>query len=591
MFDKRLTGTGQKHLIISLALVALTLVPYLQVHNYSFVYLDDYDYIVENHHINRGLTHDGLIWAFNFQQNDKSYWRPLTWVSHMLDFELFGSDPGWHHLVNLLFHLLNILLLYAFLFKTTGRFFRSALVALLFGLHPINVESVAWITERNNVLCTTVGLITLWLYARYASQTSLRRFLYVFLAFLLCLMVKPILVTLPFLMLLLDYWPLGRYTHHTERNSSERHTLGVIIGEKIPLIILTILAIGFSLQRHGSTVSMAQVPLPMRLANGIVSYVKYLLNLFYPTNLTAFYPYPEAIPAWQLFGSIVVLLCISVICVLWIRRFPYLFVGWFWFAGTMFPKIGLIQVGLWPALADRWAYFPAIGIFLIVSWALFEIAERQPGHRYRRFLWAVLPLCVVMVVLTWRQVRYWENSKVLFSRMVTITRHNFMAHNNLGLIIKEEGNQEEALSHFQKAIEINPGFEIAYLNLGKMASDSGDIDRAIECYEKAIAIRPSFYGAHIALGNLLLKTNALAEAWQHYSEAIRIKPDAAAPYNGLASVLTKLGRLKEAKRMFEKALSIEPDYGPSKQNLERVVNAIQAAQPDSDQAIGNSSED
>lgn len=578
MFAKGLAGGSQKHLIISVALVALTLLPYIKVGSYSFVDLDDYDYIVENHHINRGLTRDGLIWSFSFQHHDKSYWRPLTWVSHMLDFELFGSDAGWHHRVNLFLHFSNILLLYAFLFMTTGRSLCSALVALFFGLHPINVESVAWITERNNVLCTTSGLITLVIYAQYAKRVSLTNYLYVFVAFLLCLMVKPILVTLPFLMLLLDYWPLGRYRHGVDGNSSFKRAVRFIIWEKVPLIVLTIMAIWFSLQRHGSPASIDQVPLPLRLSNAVVSYVQYLQNLFYPANLTAFYPYPKEIPSWQVFGSVMVLLGISALAVLWIRRFPYLFVGWFWFAGTMFPKIGLVQVGLWPALADRWAYFPAIGIFLMVSWAFFDSIKRLPQSMRLRFLWAILPLCGLMVVLTWKQVSYWENSKALFVRMVSMTENNFMAHNNLGLVLQKEGKLEEALDNFHKAIEINPSFEIAYLNVGKIARDRGDRDTAIAWYKKALAVRPSYYAAHIALGNMLLSANAYAGAWQHFSEAVKINPDGAPPFNGLGGILAKLGRFQEAKAMFDRALAIEPDYVPAKQNLERVVNLMQANQ-------------
>lgn len=573
------------HFFACLLLTLLLLLPYSQVRNHEFVDLDDYDYIVENHHIKNGLTVDGLIWAFNFQQNDKSYWRPLTWVSHMLDFEFFGNDAGWHHLTNLFLHSLNTLLLYALLFIMTGKLGQSALVAALFALHPINVESVAWVTERNNVLCTAAGLITLLLYVRYATQPSLNRYLNVLLSFLICLMVKPILVTLPFLMLLLDYWPLERFNYLSKGEKNQRGTVKNLVGEKIPLIFLATLTIWFSLLRHGSAVSFEQISIQMRLANGVLSYLQYVLNLFYPLNLTAFYPFPKTLPSWQVFSAIAVLFGITGFVIRSMRKSPYLFVGWFWYTGTMFPKIGLIQVGLWPALADRWAYFPAIGLFLMFSWWFIAFVVRQSDLFRKMLILLFLAACCAMVLLTWIQVGFWANSTRLFERMIEKTHDNYMAHNNLGTVLLSQGRYDEAEIHFSKAIEIKTNFEIPYVNMGKLAYKKGDIEKAVAYYEKAIAIRGDYYAAHLSLGNLYLKTANYQKAWRYYSEAVRISSDEALPYNGMGGVLTKVGRLEDAVRMYAKAIEIDPSYEPAKQNLERVMMIIRSRQTDSEKPV------
>jgi protein O-mannosyl-transferase len=574
--------TDYRNIIFTcLLLIVLVLLPYSQVRNHEFVDLDDYDYLVENHHIKNGLTLDGLIWAFSFQQGDNSYWRPLTWLSHMLDFEFFGNDAGWHHLTNLLLHLLNTLLLYALLFIMTGKSGRSALVAALFALHPINAESVAWVTERNNVLCTAVGMITLLFYVWYVSRPSFNRYLLTFLSFLLCLMVKPILVTLPFLMILLDFWPLYRFGHGHSEHQNQKGKLKQLISEKFPLIILSFVAIWFSMHRHGSPISIEQVSIQLRLSNAVVSYVQYLFNLFYPLNLTAFYPFPKMIPIWKIAGALSVLLSISGIVTVWARKMPYLFVGWFWYAGTMFPKIGLVQVGLWPALADRWAYFPAIGLFIMVSWLGLDYLNKQSSISKKQIAYISLIACGVLCFLTWKQVGYWSNSTRLFERMVEKTHDNYMAHNNLGTVLLSQERYDDAEIHFLRAIEIKPDFEIPYVNMGKVTYTKGNIEEAIEYYEKAIAIRPDYYAAHLSLGNLYLRTADYQKSWKYYTEAVRINSDGALPYNGMGGVLTKIGRLDDAAKMYIKALAIDPSYEPAKQNLERVMTIIRSRHTDS----------
>ncbi|MDJ0884481.1 MAG: tetratricopeptide repeat protein, partial [Desulfobacterales bacterium] len=563
------------HIVLCASLMFLLLLPYLQVRHHEFVDFDDYLYIVDNPYINDGISVDGLIWAFNFRDNDKYYWRPLAWVSHMLDFELFGPDAGWHHLINVLLHLTNTLCLYVLLFAMTGRARRAALVAALFALHPINVESVAWVTERSNVLSTTAGLITLLLYVRYTRQPSRNRYLSVFFSFLLCLLVKPILVTLPFLMILLDLWPLNRFDARSTPRFAPPRPVRMIIVEKIPLIFLTGFAIWLSLQRLGSVDSTQPVAVTLRLANAVVAYVQYLINLLYPVNLAAFYPFPKSIPMWKTVGALLVLAAISGMVVARVKKKPYLFVGWFWFTGTLFPTCGLVQAGLWPELADRWAYFPAIGLFLLVVWWGMDFAERLSGTMRKLALVPVVTVAMAMAVVTWGQIGHWTNSIRLFERMLAKTHANAVAHNNLGTSLIKKGQSDKARQHFLSAIEINPGFAMAYFNLGKIARDNGETTKAIGWYEKAIGVQPNIYPVHIALGNAYFKIDNFTQSWHHYAEAIRIDPDGGAlPFNGLGGILAKTGQLDKAAQMFQKALEIEPDYKPAKQNLERVTSAL-----------------
>ncbi|MEE4606017.1 MAG: hypothetical protein V2J65_32400, partial [Desulfobacteraceae bacterium] len=394
--DKNIYLNG---LLASIVLVVLVGLPYFQVRNHEFVDLDDYDYLVENHHIKNGLTVDGLVWAFSFQKNDNSYWRPLAWVSHMVDFEFSGNDAGRHHISNLLLHVFNTLLLFVFFVITTGRSFGSFLAAALFAIHPINVESVAWVTERSNVLCTFAGLITMLLYVWYTLHPSLSRYLFVVLFLIICLMVKPILVTLPFLLLLLDFWPLNRFGDNSLGKEERIRRIWKLFGEKIPLIALCFITIWISLHRQGGTISVEQISIPLRLSNAAVAYVRYLINLFYPLNLTAFYPFPKTIPMWQTLGAVFVLMSVSVVSLIRARAMPYLFVGWFWFAGTMFPKIGLVQAGLWPALADRWAYFPAIGLFIVISWLCGDFLKKRPTISKRQMAFISLLTCGALCFL------------------------------------------------------------------------------------------------------------------------------------------------------------------------------------------------
>jgi tetratricopeptide (TPR) repeat protein len=573
------------HLAAVLLLSMLVLLPYTQVLHHDYVDFDDFDYIVENPYVKHGFSAQGVWWAFNFRHQDRSYYRPLTWLSHMLDFQIWGAAPGWHHLVNVALHLGNAVLLYGMLFAMTGAWGPSVLVGALFAVHPINVESVAWITERSNLLCTLFGLACMWAYVGYARQPDPRRYLATALAFTASLLAKPNLVTLPFLLLMLDFWPLGRLrwpgrtgaagtAHVLAEGALPTSSIGRLVAEKLPLIALSLAAIGASILRLGSTIPAGQVPWELRLANALVSYLRYLGNLVWPHNLAAFYPYPKSIPLWQSWGALTALIIITVLILFQIRKRPYLFVAWFWFAGTFVPKIGLIQSGLWPALADRWAYFPAIGVFLLIVWLGGDIRARlQPPMRAMTSVTMALGLAI-LAALTWVQAGTWSDSYTLLGRMLKLYPDNFMAHNNLGLLQRKDGRIEEAEQHFREAIRINPAFEIAYLNLGNVAKERGDVDRAMDWYGQALNLNRNFPGAHLAIAGLFFDRGAFSDAARHYLLASQIKPDHVAAINGLGAALTKMNRLVEAIALFEEALRIDPGYAPARENLAAVRAAL-----------------
>ncbi|MGD8268239.1 MAG: tetratricopeptide repeat protein [Desulfobacterales bacterium] len=582
-------------------LIALTLLPYGQVRQHAFVDLDDYDYIVDNPNVKYGFSVAGVVWALGFSDQDRSYWRPLTWLTHMLDFELFGADAGSHHLINLMLHLINVLLLYGFLYKTTGSVGRSAAAAALFGVHPINVECVAWVTERSSLLSTGLGLLTLIQYAAYARRPSRKHYALTMMAYLLCLMAKPILVTLPFLMLLLDYWPFRRIDlvpRTGDQNAFPRTEAGQalprlrittshaarsiagLIVEKVPFLGMTIGAILFSILRFGTTVSVDHVPFPLRMANAIVSYLKYLGNLFYPVNLAAFYPFPPSIPSWQVVTSLLLLLLVTLYLIINMRRWKYLLVGWLWFIGTLVPKIGLVQAGLWPALADRWAYFPAIGLFIGLVWWVADGLAGKSKAQIRGTAMAALVLLGILANLAWRQVGYWADSTTLFEHMLATTTDNYMAHHNLGFVLLKEDRLEAAAWHFKRAIAIAPEFEPAVASLGTIAKKRGRHAEAVRWYKNAMAINPHYSVAYLNLGNLYFDRGEFHEAIRYFSKGIKVEPRSSLLYNSLGAALTKTGRLEEAVICYRKALQIDPGLKIAAMNLDAVEAALKRSAPD-----------
>ena len=560
--------------LICLFLIFSTLAVYWQVKDCEYVYYDDNKYVSENPHVLNGLTVEGIIWAFTTSQS--SNWHPVTWLSHMLDIQLFGPDPGRHHLINLFFHILNALLIFAVFKKMTGQAWQSGVVAALFALHPLHVESVAWIAERKDVLSTFFGMLALWGYVRYAARPNVPRYLLVFLFLALGLMSKPMLVTFPFVFLLLDYWPLNRLAIAATplpESSRQRHLFLRLIREKLPFFLLVAISsiITYLVQQQsGALRPLDAVPLGVRVANALVSYVKYIGKMFWPADLAVLYPYPSAFTGWKVAGAFFFLSAISVFAVWSVKRRPYVAVGWFWFLGTLVPVIGLAQVGI-QAMADRYAYIPLIGICIIIVWSASELVLKFP---HVKIVLTTLTMTVLLLLMTatLKQVRYWQNTMTLFEHTLAVTDNNWLPHYNLGFALDRQGQTEAAVTHYREALRIKPDYEPAHNNLGLVLEKLGQYDQAIRHYSAALRIKPDYEPAHNNLGLALEKLGRTDEAITHYREALRIKPNYENAHNNLGLALEKLGRTDEAITHYREALRIKPNYERAHYNLANALH-------------------
>ena len=534
---------------------------YSQVRHFDFVNFDDADYISSNPHVRNGITLEGIRWAF--VSGDSANWFPLTRLSHMLDCQFFGLQSGWHHLTNVFFHLAATWLLFAFLYRTTRARWPSALVAFLFALHPLHVESVAWVAERKDVLSAFFWFLALWAYGRYAERPGPGRYALVLAAFCGGLMAKPMIVTLPFVLLLLDVWPLRR---------TDTAGWGKILGEKIPLFALSAAAAATTYMVQagsGAVRALGPVPIGLRIENALVSYVVYAAKMFWPARLAVFYPYPPAVPVWEAALCGAALAGVSVLVARRFRACPYLAVGWAWYLGTLVPVIGLIQVGA-QARADRYMYVPMAGLAIMVAWGAADLLARYPRLRPAAIAVAAAA-CAILTAVTWVQIGYWENSRSLFQHAVEVTEGNYLAHQNLAEeLAKIPGRRPEAISHYQAALRIQPDYFDAHLHLGLVLSNTpGDLPEAISQYGAALRIEPDSAVAHLDLGNALSKIpGRLPQAISEYQAALRLQPAFAEAHNSLGSALMESpGGLPEAIWHLETALRIEPDYAEAHNNL------------------------
>jgi hypothetical protein len=501
-------------IICGLLLVAI-LILYCRVINHEFVNYDDDLYITENPYVQKGITWEGTKWAFSF--NNVVYLHPLSWLSHMLDVQLFGMAPGRHHLTSVLFHIANTILLFLLFNRMTGAAWRSAFVAMLFAVHPINVESVAWVAERKSVMSTFFWMLTIYSYIRYVEQPGVLRYLWILLFFSLGLMSKPMLVTLPFVLLLLDFWPLDRIDPKKHRDNDQRKAnAGIfatfqmkisnrLILEKIPLFAVSLVAIFLSsiaVERLGITLSYVSKPISLRLSNAVVSYIKYLGKIFWPSDLTFLYPYPRTLPALQIIGSALILICLTTWVLMKLKKAPFLGVGWFWYIGTLIPVIGLVQAGFWPAMADRFAYIPAIGVFIIVAWGIPGLLK---NWRYEKKLLsaAAVVTTIMLMAATWVQLGFWRNSTVLFKHALEVTENNYLVHNNMGNIYFRQEELDKAIHHYSESLRINPSFALAHNNLGAAMFRSGKIEEAIFHFRQATILEPGNIDAQRNLNKLL----------------------------------------------------------------------------------------
>ena len=610
-------GSNSIHYGVMLFLVIMSLVAFWQVQHNDFINLDDNLYITENPSVLSGLTSEGVVWAFTTTR--ASNWHPVTWLSHMLDVDLFGINPRGHHLMNLAIHITNVLLLFGLLRKMTGALWQSTFAAALFAIHPLHVESVAWAAERKDVLSTFFWMITLWAYLYYIKKPGTGRYLLITLPFALGVMAKPMVVTLPFILLLLDYWPLGRvkFRHKSGEKPSPLKTIAPkskeimqktewrIVLEKVPLLLLSIAssAITIFAQRKGGALSgLETYPLWDRIANALTSYVAYVWKMFWPSRLAIFYPYPgDNLPFWMVGGAVLVLAGVTYGVVRSHQAHPYLLVGWFWYLATLLPVIGIVQVG-WQARADRYTYLPFIGLCVMLAWGIPNLLPIKSV--YQKWLVGISSsiMLFALMVTTWVQVGYWRNSVSLFEHTLEVTEKNYLAHMNLGsalvaagrlqeaevqfskvleiipnherthynlgVALALQGKTNDAIVHYSEALRLNPNQADTHNNLGAALADLGKVQEAIDHYIQAVRINPNHDKAQFNLGLLLANQGRHEEAIVHYSYAIRIKPDNAYAHNNLGVSFYNLGRVEDAIREYQAALQINPNLLDAKNNLE-----------------------
>ncbi len=557
---------------ICVALFLSTFFIYSPVRDFDFVSYDD-PQIVEHPQAIRGFTPAGLVWAFT--SGEAANWFPVTRLSHMLDFQLFGSQAGWHHLTNLLLHALAALCLFTFLERATAARWRSALVAFLFALHPLHVESVAWVSERKDVLSAFFWFVTLLAYVRYCERPGWARYLGVLTPFCLGSMSKPMMVTLPFVLLLLDVWPLRRIQLMKVQKA---------LWEKVPFFVISavIALVTYLVQKRGGATTMLHIPFGLRLENALVSYVVYVAKMFWPSRLAVLYPYPASIPVWKVVGAGVGIIIISSLILRTSRTRPYLAVGWFWFLGTLAPVIGLVQVGL-QARADRYTYIPMVGLSIVLAWGMADLTPRWPQAR-PALLSLVAAGCSVMIAVTWVQVQYWKNNESLYRHAIEVTDANYLMHYNLGVALaKSPGRAAEAIPEFKTALRINPDYVEAHVDLGAVLADMpGGLPEAIAEYELALRIKPDSAEAHHNLGNALAKIPGRgADAIQQYETALRINPaDTDARTNLAVAMTQRPGHLTEAISEYQAALQINPDSAEAHSNLGAALVLIPGRLPE-----------
>ena len=543
--------------MIYVVLALSTFAAYEQVLRSDFVNFDDDRYITANPQVQAGVTRGSVSWAFSTDYN--SNWHPLTWLSHMLDCQLYGLNSTGHHMTALLLHIVNTLLLFWVLKRMTAAVWLSAFVAAAFALHPVHVESVAWVSERKDVLSGFFWVLTMAAYVRYTKRPGIGRYLLVFVALSLGLMAKSMLVTLPFVLLLLDYWPLGR----------GRVPIYKLVMEKIPLFILvTVLSIvTYMAQQSGGSVKMMEaLPVDLRIANALVSYLGYIGKMIYPVNLAMFYPYKGySLFAWQPIVSLVVLVGILSAVIYTVRRWSFLAVGWLWYLGTMVPVIGLVQVGD-QAMADRYTYLPSIGIFIMAAWGAAELTGKW---RHQKIILKILAplLLVAMLICTRLQVSYWQDSSTLFEHTLAVTENNYVIHYNLGKTLQGQGDIDGAIGHYRKALRIDPDFGQAHNNLGTALQAKGNLNEAIGHYREALYINPDSAQAHNNLALVLVSTGKIDEAIGNYRKALRINPDFAETHNNLGLALVSGGKINEAIGHYRQALRVNPNYTRAHYNL------------------------
>jgi protein O-mannosyl-transferase len=536
---------------ICLLLAAITFAVFGQTLTHEFIDFDDRTYVYENPMVAGGLSLKGVAWAFTHVQN--ANWHPLTWLSHMLDCQLYGLHPGGHHLTNVLLHTATVIALFLVLRQMTGALWRSAFVAAVFAIHPLRVESVAWVAERKDVLSGLFFMLTIGAYVRYARHPwSPLRYGLVVLLFAMGLMCKPMLVTLPLVLLLLDYWPLQR-AEPTEK----------LVLEKLPLLALSAASCLLTLLVQKEAMSTtASISVPLRFANALTTCMVYLGQMVWPSGLAVFYPFPHnGLPPGEVALAGALLAVFSVAAWAARRKQPWLLMGWVWYLVMLLPVVGIIQVGR-QAHADRYTYLPQIGIYVAVTWLVAE-------WRVNRAAMGSLMAGVVAVLMfcAWKQTGYWKDRETLWTHTLACTTGNDTAHNNLGYVLFQKGRVDEAIDHFRQTLQVDPNYKDAHYNLANALLQKGNVDEAIVQYREALQLKPDHAQALINLGNALRQTGQADEAIIQYQKALQADPDNVAAGNNLGIVLFQKGRTDEALTQFQKVLQINPNNADARVTL------------------------
>ena len=612
MFQKM--ANCKKALTICLFLTIVVFAAFWQVKNNDFVNYDDPRCVPENIHIQRGFNANDLKWACT--TSHAGYWQPLTWLSLMLDFQIFGLNPGGYHIVNLLFHITSSILLFLIFNRMTGAMWQSAFIAALFALHPLHAESVAWVAERKDVLSALFWMLTMGAYVLYVEKPDTKKYLLVILLFSLGLMAKPMLVTLPFALLLLDYWPLCRLlsrrsaaaidekaTESKKKRSKGKQspvavtaksttpgdqvfswsTVWPLVREKLPFIIPVVASSIMTLigqQKAGAIESLDTLPIGIRLGNAVVSYVGYIGKTIYPYNLAVFYPLFGMRPVWEICLAGILIFAATFMIIRKAKTMPYLAVGWLWYLGTLVPVIGIIQVGM-QSMADRYTYIPLIGLFAATAWAVPGLVRNWP-HRQAILAAGAAVVLSACACLTFIQVSYWRNSFTLFEHAIRVVDNNYLAHNNLAVALAGAGKNEEAVAHYKEAIGIKPTYENAHFNLANHLSRQGKTDEAIEHYLEALKLRPTYAKAHNNLAMLLALRQNFNEAISHYQAALQSDPTNAGIRFNLGVAMMATHRPAEARDQFQEALRINPGFAEAYNEL----GILSAQSGRTDEAIG-----
>jgi tetratricopeptide (TPR) repeat protein len=561
--------------MLGCALVLLAFAVFAPVLNFDFVNYDDLEFVVENPHVSTGISASNIKWAFAHAYDGTG--GPLTWISHIVDAGLFGLDAGAHHRTSLVLHICNVLLLFAVLRTMTRATGRSAWVAALFAVHPLHVESVAWVAERKDVLSTTFWLLTTWAYVIYVRQPGVWRYVAMAALFALGLLSKPMVATLPFVLILLDVWPLERvnlrdvYRRRTKAASSPGLTWLVV--EKTPLFVLSAISIGLSFEAQreiGAVAAIDSLAIGSRISNAIVSYVAYIVRMFWPADLAAFYPYRQSMPPALIAGAALALTALTAGAILTVRRAPYVTVGWLWYVGTLVPVIGLVQLG-GHAMADRFTYIPLVGLFIIAAWGGGSLMRR--GTSGATVTMVAITVVVACAVVSRAQVRHWQNGVALWEHATQVTRNNARAHANLGVALARQGQHGRAMDEYREALRIEPRYAEAHNNLGLALVDQHRPEEAVSHYRDAVRLKPDYTNAHVNLANLLDESGRRDEAIAHYREAIRLDPAQVLARLNLAVTLARAGQLDEAIAELEAALRFDPSSEPARRMLEEMKRA------------------